>query len=135
MNDKALESLLSSLESPQFAPGHEARLRTRLMRGHTPRVQSHATPSAQANAHRLPRHHLRRPMVAPWAAMAALVLLTAMLAVRSPTTDRGNVESSLSLPVAQAHEPVIFCVDLFPSRHQSESLDIRRWSSHSGVSR
>ena len=135
MTDKALESLLSSLESPQFAPGHEARLRSRLMRESVPRVQAQAKPPVQASTHQPPRHRIRRPKVAPWAAMAALVLLTAMLAVRSPTSGRSNFQSSLSLPVAQAHEPVIFCVDLFPSRHQSESLDIRRWSSRSGVSR
>lgn len=135
MNDKALESLLSSLESPQFSPGHESRLRSRLLRGSAPGVQANAALPSQMNTRHSPRDRIRRPKAAAWTAMAALVLLTAMLAVRSPSNRRGDFAASPLLPVAQAHEPVIFRVDLFPSRHQSESLDIRRWSSHSGVSR
>ena len=137
MNDHSVESLLAELEPPQFALGHVARLKTRLMRGDASQPALDVRQPTLACTRRAAHPRIRRPLFASWVAMAAMMVLALMLAVRWPTTGRGDFKSSQSvaLPSTHPHEPVLFCVDLFPSRHQFETLDIRRWSSRSGVSR
>lgn len=128
MNDDSIESLLRSLEPPALAPGHHARLRARL-----------ANAAASVGDHQemrhpgTPRRHVhvhggRSRRLLSWTAMAALVLGAAAIAVRAPRVLMDQ-DARQSLPFAVEISPVIFSVDLFPARHQAESIDIRRWST------
>ncbi|MCX5691022.1 MAG: hypothetical protein NTV94_14755 [Planctomycetota bacterium] len=136
MTDQALESLLSSLDVPEFAPGHQERLAVRLGHRSAPSVRARSSPREVAVPRRDELHHRRGRPLGAWFALAAMLLFAAALALQFPSPrPRDFVPPASALPRwAAATEPLVIRTDLFASRRLEPTIDIRRWSTHSGVS-